>query len=634
MLPKLIFCLGIVGYSLAATADLELPLPQTDEAPPPGAAASEPAAAPEPVFDCEAAQLQASAALERGKQFATARNWAEAVSAMKKGRLGLMEVVNRCPDAAATTIALHAKSETEFTRVSAALDHQQNCQPRLDHALELDIQASAARKENRDAAEQEALFAKAETAWREAAGACQTPFREKAEKGLTAVVKMRAANAEQLSSGPACDTAWKNASAVVALAQAAWKMKRWEDATNLYENAALAWERVQEDCGGSRQQLAAKKIAQLQTDAFNAEHCGPQWDFATEQTQAMKANSASASVAEREQASIKAEVAWRDALLVCQGMPKTVALNNAETLARERGAPLTLKGIETYSRKAMLSAALAKPAANDTAAPKPAIKAPAAKTETAAADKSAAKPTAVAAAGTVGAAAASLAKPAAALVTPTATTSAGTAATATAVRASAALTGTAKPDAAAATAQPKPAEVKELVAGNTTYRGYFAQDSDGQVSGEGTVVWTNGDRFTGHLVNGLRQGKGRFVWAAGNAYDGDWKDNVAVGKGVITFVGGNRYEGQVVNGQPEGEGSLSFTSGDRYAGHFSQGQFNGQGKYVWKSGDSYSGDWKAGRKEGEGRMQRVDGVTWEGKFAADKPTDNGHFVETTAAAQP
>lgn len=641
MLSKLIFCLGILGCALAAIADTELPPPQTAEDSPPVAAASEPAPPPEPVFDCEAAQLQASSALERGQKFAAARNWAEAVSTMKKGRLGLNEVASHCPDAAAAANALHEKSEAEFARVSAALDHQQNCQPRLDRALEVDIQASAARKENRDSAEQEALFAKAETAWRDAAGACQSPFREKAEKGLAAVIKARAANAEQLSSGPACDTAWKNAGAVVSLAQEAWKMKRWEDATNLYENAILAWERVQEDCTGSRQQLAAKKIVQLQTDAFNAGHCGPQWDFATEQTQTMKANAAASSVAERELASIKAEVAWRDALLVCQGMPRTVALNNAEALARERGAPLTPKAIETHSRKAMLSATLVKPA--ETVPPKPADKAPATKAEAVAAAKAPAeKPAGQAASSSVSkplaTGAAAVAAPvsaAATLAAPTATGATATAAAASALKASTAVTATAATAAAKpeVTTPPKAVEPRELVAGNTTYRGNFDLDKEGLVSGEGTVIWASGDRFTGRLLKGQRQGRGRFVWAAGNSYDGDWKDDAAIGRGMISFVGGNRYEGQVVNGRPEGEGTLSFASGDRYVGQFNQGQFSGQGKYLWKSGDSYSGAWKDGRKEGDGRMQRADGVIWEGKFSADKPTEDGHFV-TIPAAQP
>ncbi len=526
-------------------------------------------------LDCPVALQEAEAAQERGRQLATARRWKDAVLILREAAAAFGRVTAACPAQAAQAGRQVEGLANELRQAEAASAHQTECLPRLDRALELDLKATAARSEKADPAEVERLLGEAETIWREAVGVCQSPHREKADRSLAATVRQRAANAELLSSGPACDAAWKSAGAMVDYARLAWKEKRWDDAASLYGKAVIAWEGAAEKCSGSRQQQAQRKAEQTQVDAHNAEHCAPLWDAATELAQRIKSGG---SAAERDAQSIRAEVAWREAASACRGNPQSMARGNADALARERGAPLPPQAMAQYaSRRAPPSDAPA-------AAPATVLAAVPAATQ---AVLPAGKPPV---------------PPLVGAVVPA-------------------------PAPVAATAPASTPDNGVLVAGNTTYRGAFAIVSEtGEVSGTGTVEWANGERFRGSLVKGKRQGKGRFDWGNGQWYEGDWVNDRAVGVGVLQFAGGNRYEGAVQDGEPSGRGVLVFASGDRYAGEFLRGAFHGQGSYAWKNGNRYEGAWVMGKKHGQGRFYWSSGDAWEGEFRDDLKTDVGREI--------
>ncbi len=407
---------------------------------------------------------------------------------------------------------------------------------------------------------------------------CQSPHREKAEKSLAATVKARAANAELLSAGPACDSAWKSADSLVDYARTASREKRWDDAAMLYGKAVMAWEGAADKCSGVRQQQAQRKAEQAQVDAHNAEHCGPLWDQATDHTQRLKAASG-VSATERDGLSVKAEVAWREAFVQCRGSSQNLARGNADALARERGTPLSPQALASIRGLATAQPIGAAPALVAAPVPLPAkvvaVQADARPAEVPPADVRPAER---------------------------------------------------KADEPKATAAPTPAPAAEvvLVAGDTTYRGAFAYASTGgAVSGSGRVEWTNGESYVGTLVEGRKHGKGRFNWVGGQWYEGDWADDRATGHGVIQFAGGNRYEGGVLDGEPSGRGTLIFPTGDRYTGDFARGVFHGQGRFAWKNGNRYEGAWRLGRKHGQGRLTWAGGDGWEGEFRDDQQTDNG-----------
>lgn len=633
-----------VGLAAPAAAANPASLPPPGTATPPGAPAMPGAAdalapASEPVEvkpDCEGLQQQALAQADRGYQAVSRKLWNDALGLLRGAGQAYGEIVQHCPAQKDDALLRGQRVGEAIQQAEAAFNHQTRCQPRLDGALEIDIRVSAARREKRDARDMETLYAESEAAWRAAQDNCQSPHREKAERNLAATLRMRQENVEQLSSGPACDTAWKNANSIGELARDAWKAKRWDEAALLYNKTQFAWERVQENCAGSRQQGAAKKIEQAQLDAHNAEFCGPQWDEASDLAQQMRSGAASASVGEREVLSFRAEVAWRSAATQCRGTPQTLARNNADAILRERGTALPANAQQTYGRPLAAPAptpatAVAVAASTSATAGTPAVAAPPAPTVTTAVGAPQVEQAALQTAPPA------VAKPATEVPPP----AVKTAPPAAPLNKAADSNGNGALPATAPAAAPTPAKVAppaedvELVADGTTYRGRFELDpNSGLPTGSGTVEWTNGDRYVGRIVAGLRQGKGRFDWRGGQWYDGDWRDNLASGRGVLFFANGNRYEGEVRNGQPHGRGNLVFPGGDRYSGDFADGLFHGQGSYVWKSGSRYDGQWALGRKAGQGRLTQSDGSGWEGEYKDDYETDHGQpFKAGTAAGK-
>jgi hypothetical protein len=557
--------------------------------------AAEPAAAmPEasgPAPECPILMQEAEATFERGRLAAGVKRWKDAIPLLREASGTFLKVAAGCPALAIQANKQGDRATADLKLAEGAGIHQSDCLPRFDKALDLDIRAAAARGDKGDPAEVERLLAEAESTWREATGLCLPPHREKAEKSLAATVRTRAANAELLSAGPACDAAWKNAGALIDYAKGAWKDKRWDDAAMLYSKAVMAWEGAADKCVGTRQQQAQRKVEQTQIDAHNAEFCGPLWESATEQSQRLKGAGSSVSATDRDLMSVKAEVVWRDAVTQCRGNPQTLARSNADALARERGTPLPPQAMAMYgSRKPAPP-----PAPSVTATVPVASSGPARETTVVA------KPAALAASAPVIA------------VAPEAR---------------------AVPAAVTASAPQVVATDALLVAGDTTYRGAFAVDpKTGAVSGTGTIEWTNGESFAGTLVDGRKQGKGRFNWVGGQWYEGDWVDDRSTGHGVIQFPGGNRYEGAVNDGEPQGRGTLVFSTGDRYTGDFVRGAFQGQGTYAWKNGNRYDGAWILGKKHGQGRLTWAGGDAWEGEFRDDQKTESGKSVAAAAPAR-
>ena len=60
---------------------------------------------------------------------------------------------------------------------------------------------------------------------------------------------------------------------------------------------------------------------------------------------------------------------------------------------------------------------------------------------------------------------------------------------------------------------------------------YEGELKGGVREGEGTLVWSNGDRYVGSFKNGLRHGKGMYQDKNGNVYNGNWSLSMRDGEG-------------------------------------------------------------------------------------------------------
>lgn len=157
-----------------------------------------------------------------------------------------------------------------------------------------------------------------------------------------------------------------------------------------------------------------------------------------------------------------------------------------------------------------------------------------------------------------------------------------------------------------------------------SYTGNFV---NGLRSGQGALIWKNGDKYAGQwtngqitgrgvltygpdepmqayegdLVEGQMQGQGTMTWKDGSGYEGRWKDGMMHGRGIMTYPsdqaeGRLTYEGEFVNSEPDGQGVMTWSDGSRYDGQWRKNRQSGRGTLTLKDGGKYEGTWQAGRK--------------------------------------
>ena len=125
-------------------------------------------------------------------------------------------------------------------------------------------------------------------------------------------------------------------------------------------------------------------------------------------------------------------------------------------------------------------------------------------------------------------------------------------------------------------------------------------------TGYGTYTWTNGAKYEGDFVNGIKTGKGIYTWVDRNKYEGDFVNGERTGKGIFIWANGDKYEGDFVNGERTGIGILTWTNGNIYEGDFVTDVRTGKGIFTWVNGDKYEGDFLNGKKTGIGKLYIAD----------------------------
>lgn len=127
----------------------------------------------------------------------------------------------------------------------------------------------------------------------------------------------------------------------------------------------------------------------------------------------------------------------------------------------------------------------------------------------------------------------------------------------------------------------------------------WAQEKEGCTygncqNGKGTYVYSNGYRYEGNFVNGLREGRGMLKGSDGSWFDGMWLQDKFHGQGTYVWPNGAKYTGAWVNGIQNGYGIYFYANGDKYTGYFKENLFHGEGKYTWADGSSEGGTYENG----------------------------------------
>ena len=127
---------------------------------------------------------------------------------------------------------------------------------------------------------------------------------------------------------------------------------------------------------------------------------------------------------------------------------------------------------------------------------------------------------------------------------------------------------------------------KRSTPGIKIFRGtYDGEWNDGEMNGDGTMTWPNGQKYVGHFNNGKLDGKGTMTWPDGRTYLGDFKQDHLEGKGTMTWANERRrYVGDFHDDKMHGKGTLTFADGRMYVGDFEGGKLAGNGTFTIPNG--------------------------------------------------
>tara|TARA_X000000368_G_scaffold20488_1_gene16037 strand:- start:419 stop:1045 length:627 start_codon:yes stop_codon:yes gene_type:complete len=124
--------------------------------------------------------------------------------------------------------------------------------------------------------------------------------------------------------------------------------------------------------------------------------------------------------------------------------------------------------------------------------------------------------------------------------------------------------------------------------------------------------------YIGELKNQKKHGYGTLIFKNGEKYTGEWKDDSFSGRG--SFYSNNfQYIGEWQNFQKIGFGSCSWSNGARYIGCWKNDMENGNGKYIWPSGAIYEGEHIDGKAHGKGTFWKPNGKKYSGCWNEGNP---------------
>lgn len=162
------------------------------------------------------------------------------------------------------------------------------------------------------------------------------------------------------------------------------------------------------------------------------------------------------------------------------------------------------------------------------------------------------------------------------------------------------------------------------------------------LNGLHSIVYRNGDSYSGEFRNSKAHGRGTFNYnltdtefadscqnsqfrsrliRAQSNYTGQFSNSSISGYGRLIFPNGDVYSGDFVNNIISGRGSFrSASTNSEYIGDWSNGQFNGFGLLYYANGDVYEGNWICGKQSGRGEMTYHNGDIFRGTLIDGQQT--------------
>lgn len=102
---------------------------------------------------------------------------------------------------------------------------------------------------------------------------------------------------------------------------------------------------------------------------------------------------------------------------------------------------------------------------------------------------------------------------------------------------------------------------------------YIGEWKNGEMSGQGTSIDSNKNKYTGYFNNGLKEGVGAIEFSNGSSYSGEWLKGEPYGKGTFISKTGENYTGNFKGSQWHGQGTLTLVNGTKFSGLWFKSEF-------------------------------------------------------------
>ena len=159
---------------------------------------------------------------------------------------------------------------------------------------------------------------------------------------------------------------------------------------------------------------------------------------------------------------------------------------------------------------------------------------------------------------------------------------------------------------------------------------YSGEFREGKIWGEGKLLLSNKDNFTGTFVDNLFQGFGEYHCAQSLvSYKGTWYEGQYHGKGELTSEDpeGVDYQGEILGGLFDGQGRITYKkTGNIYTGAWAKGKKTGLGEFKYVSGDTYLGGFLNDTLQGHGEYKYSNGNIYVGNFDSNQRNGTGEFM--------
>ena len=139
----------------------------------------------------------------------------------------------------------------------------------------------------------------------------------------------------------------------------------------------------------------------------------------------------------------------------------------------------------------------------------------------------------------------------------------------------------------------KSSNIKKAILEETTSELWYET-----LHGYGTITFKNNIQYQGNLRYGILSNEDEekpctIIFPNGTKYTGTMVNNEITGEGEYYFSNGSTYKGSVLNGLRDGKGIFESIDGIVYEGEWKKGLKHGKGKII-QGNMEMEGEWKEG----------------------------------------